>query len=173
MSMQPIIGRIWKFGDNINTDLIAPSGGGRTPEERMLKCFSANRPGWSSEVKKGDIIVGRLNFGTGSSRPAAQVFTMLGVAAIMAETVNGLFMRNSINFGVPIFPLTGVHDAFEEPDVAEIDLVQGTVRNQRSGQVLNFPPMPQMFLDILSQGGMLEIMRKRGLIEPLPVASTA
>jgi 3-isopropylmalate/(R)-2-methylmalate dehydratase small subunit len=171
--MQPSVGRIWKFGDNINTDPIAPSGGGRTPEERMRRCFSANRPGWSTEVKKGDIIVGGLNFGTGSSRPAAQVFTMLGVAAIMAETVNGLFMRNSINFGVPIFPLAGVHAAFEEPDVAEVDLVQGSVRNQRTGQVLRFPPMPQMFLDILTQGGMLEIMRKRGLIESLPVASTA
>jgi 3-isopropylmalate/(R)-2-methylmalate dehydratase small subunit len=173
MSMQPIIGRIWKFGDNINTDLIAPSGSGRTPQERMRKCFSANRPGWSSDVQKGDIIVGGLNFGTGSSRPAAQVFTMLGVAAIMAETVNGLFMRNSINFGLPIFPLAGVREAFDEPDVAEIDLVEGTVLNQRTGQVLNFSPMPQMFLDILSQGGMLEIMRRRGLTEALPVASTA
>jgi 3-isopropylmalate/(R)-2-methylmalate dehydratase small subunit len=161
--MEAFRGRIWKFGDDINTDLIAPLGP-VTDEERRQRCFSANRPGWSSQVQPGDIIIGGKNFGTGSSRPAAQVLTKLGVAGVVAESVNGLFMRNSINFGLPILVLPGVTQAFDEPDVAEIDLTNGEVRNLETGKSFSFEPMPQMFLDILGRGGLMQIMRDEGLI---------
>jgi 3-isopropylmalate/(R)-2-methylmalate dehydratase small subunit len=71
--MPILTGRVWKFGDDINTDLIQPTSARNLPlDQRHLACFSANRPGWSSEVRQGDIIVAGKNFGTGSSRPAAQ-----------------------------------------------------------------------------------------------------
>jgi 3-isopropylmalate/(R)-2-methylmalate dehydratase small subunit len=162
--MQAFSGRIWKFGNDINTDLIHPMG----PEEgRLQRCFSANRPGWSSEVQKGDIIVAGSNFGTGSSRPAAQVLTRLGVAAVVAESVNGLFMRNAINFGLPILALPRVTEAFSEPEVAEIDLAAGAVRNLDTNKTFSFQPLPQQFLDILERGGLMKIMLAEGLIEKI------
>jgi len=162
--MEAFRGRIWKFGDDINTDLIAPMGPPVSEEERIKRCFSANRPGWSSEVQQGDIIIGGKNFGTGSSRPAAQVLTKLGVVGVVAESVNGLFMRNAINFGLPILVLPGVTEAFSEPDVAEIDMAQGEVRNLETGKTFSFQPMPTQFLDILERGGLMKIMFEEGLI---------
>jgi len=167
-------GRIWKFGEDINTDLIQPIVRSASTTERHLMCFSANRPGWSSEVQPGDIIIAGKNFGCGSSRPAAQNFVKLGIAFIGAESVNGLFLRNSINFGLPIMTVPGVAAGFEEPDVATVDLAAGTVANSRTGQSFKFAPMPQMRLDLLAQGGLMPSMRERGLIrppKPLVVAS--
>lgn len=164
--MQVLRGRIWKFGDDINTDLIQPSVSAKTPEERALACFSANRPGWSSQVQPGDILIAGRNFGTGSSRPAAANLITLGVACVIGESVNGLFLRNSINLGLPAVAIPGVADAFEEPDVAEVDLAVGQLRNLRSGQRFRFSPLPEMVLDVLEQGGLMEIMVKRGYIDP-------
>jgi 3-isopropylmalate/(R)-2-methylmalate dehydratase small subunit len=95
-------GRCWRFGDNINTDLMFPTASFRaTPEERLKLVFSANRPGWSELVQPGDIIIAGSNFGTGSGRPAATVLGYLKIAAVIASSVNGLFMRNAINAGLP------------------------------------------------------------------------
>jgi len=87
-----IKGKVWKFGDEINTDLMVPSHALALSDTEMVKhCFSANRPGWVDLVKKGDIIVGGKNFGIGSSRPGANVLKSLGIACLLAESINGLF----------------------------------------------------------------------------------
>jgi len=97
-------GRVWIFGDNIDTDLMMPHGAfEKSVREQAQFVFKANRPGWVDLVKKGDIIVAGRNFGTGSSRPAALLFKTLGLEAIAAESVNGLFFKNCINFGLPAF----------------------------------------------------------------------
>jgi len=164
-------GRVWKFGEDINTDLIQPGAARNMPlEQRHLACFSANRPGWSSEVQPGDIIVAGKNFGTGSSRPAAQNFLKLGVAFIGAETVNGLFLRNSINFGLPVMAVPGVSSGFEEPDTAEVDLSAGTIRNLRTSQVFQFAPLPPMLLQLLAQGGLMKVMFEQHKIRRLEAA---
>ena len=161
-------GRVWTFGEDINTDLIQPGSARNLPlDQRHLACFSANRPGWSSEVQPGDIIVAGKNFGTGSSRPAAQNFLKLGIAFIGAETVNGLFLRNSINFGLPVMAVPGVAAGFEEPDVAEVDLAAGTIRNLRTRRTFQFAPLPPMLLDLLARGGLMKIMHEQHKIRPL------
>ena len=91
--------RVWKFGDNINTDLILPSVAFYLkPEEQVRYVFSANRPGWADEVKRGDILIGGKNFGMGSSRPAARSLKNLGLSCLVAPYINGLFFRNCVNF---------------------------------------------------------------------------
>src|SRR3712207_7568731 len=91
-------------------------------EEQPRYVFSANRPGWVDLVAEGDLIVAGRNFGTGSSRPAARVLALLGIGGVIAESINGLFFRNSVNYAFPVLECPGVLEAFEEGDEAEFDL---------------------------------------------------
>ena len=114
-----LTGRVWKFGDNISTDLIMPSFGAMSspnmdPHEAALFCMRANRPDWAEKVRPGDIVIAGKNFGCGSSRPAAKMLKGLGIQLVVAESVARIFFRNSINLGMAILSCPGVHDAFEE-----------------------------------------------------------
>ena len=93
--------RVWKFGDNINTDLILPIlAFYLTPQEQTRFVFKANRPGWVDLVQPGDIIVGGDNFGMGSSRPAARSLRNLGMGCLVANSINGLFFRNAPAYSI-------------------------------------------------------------------------
>jgi 3-isopropylmalate/(R)-2-methylmalate dehydratase small subunit len=123
-------GRVWLFGDSINTDLMYPGFVTALPEaERPKHCMGANRPGWSEQVKEGDILVAGKNFGCGSSRPAAKSLRSLGVSGVLAESINGLFLRNAINFGLPALSVEAVSKMFDEGDIAEVDVGSGHVKN--------------------------------------------
>lgn len=164
-----IKGKTWKFGDNINTDLILPIRAYYLSVEEQPKfVFAANRPGWSSEVAKGDIVIGGANFGMGSSRPAARSLRNLGIGCLIAESINGLFFRNSVNFGFAAIECPGVNAAFEEGDVAEVSLDDFTVRNATSGAVLQAHPMPGALMDLMNSGGVYPLLEKEGLIEARP-----
>src|SRR5205807_10071008 len=94
-----IIGRVWKFGDDINTDLMLPGPLLTASEEEQRRAvFSANRPGWVDEVRPGDILIGGSNLGTGSSRPAARSLRNLGLGAPIAESINARFFRTPVSF---------------------------------------------------------------------------
>jgi 3-isopropylmalate/(R)-2-methylmalate dehydratase small subunit len=161
-------GRVWKFGNDINTDLMLPAIAEKQPEEDQPKyCFSANRPGWVELVEKGDMIVGGRNFGTGSSRPAARVLKALGITCLVAESINGLFLRNCVNFSLPALPCPGVFEAFEEGDVAEVDLRQGKITNLTSGAVIRTSPLPETLLKIISAGGIISMLEAEGYLEPV------
>ena len=161
-------GRVWIFGDNIDTDLMMPHGAfEKSLQEQAKLVFKANRPGWVDLVKKGDIIVAGKNFGTGSSRPAALLFKTLGIEAIAAESVNGLFFKNCINFGLPAFNCPGVTESFKEGDVAEIDPQAGTIRNVATGKSLRTGILPEMLMNIIAAGGMIELLTKEGCLEPV------
>ena len=163
-----IAGRVWTFGDNINTDLMLPGSLlFATEDEQKRAVFSANRPGWVDEVRPGDIIVGGLNYGMGSSRPAARSLRNLGIAALLAESINGLFFRNAVNFGLVAFECPGVHTAFIEGQTAEISLDDFTVRNRDTGAVLKASPVPPMLLDMMRHGGVYPDLERRGLIAPM------
>src|SRR3970282_1509585 len=129
--------RVWKFGDNINTDLILPVQAFYLPAAEQPKyVFRANRPGWADEVKPGDILIGGKNFGMGSSRPAARSLKNLGLACLVAPYINGLFFRNCVNFAFPAVECPGVDEAFEEGEIAEVDVARATVRDVTRGPTL-------------------------------------
>ena len=159
-------GRIWKFGNDINTDLILPGVAFLKPLEEQLKyCFSANRPGWVEQVEPGDLIVSGHNFGIGSGRPIGSVFTGLKIGGIIAETFNGLGLRNCVNYGLNVLPCPGVSDAFDEGDIAEVDWIGGLLKNLTKGTTLQGNPMPKPLLEIIDAGGVIASLRKEGLLE--------
>ena len=161
--------RVWKVGDDINTDLILPSAAFYlTPEEQARHVFSANRPGWAEQVRKGDILVGGRNFGMGSSRPAARSLKNLGLACLVAPYVNGLFFRNCVNFAFPAVECPGVDEAFEEGDIAEINVDHATVKNVTRGTSFTGKPMPPKLLALVKAGGVYPLLEKEGLIAPRP-----
>lgn len=160
--------RVWKFPDNINTDLILPSASFYlTPEEQVRFVFQANRPGWVDLVQKGDIILGGRNFGMGSSRPAARSLRNLGIGCLVAESINGLFFRNCVNFAFPAMQCPGIDGAFAEGEVAEVDFETGCVRNATQGTELRATPLPAKLLDLLKAGGVYPLLEREGIIAPL------
>jgi 3-isopropylmalate/(R)-2-methylmalate dehydratase small subunit len=161
------IGRVWTFGDDINTDLMLPGPLLTAPEAVQARAvFSANRPGWVDLVQAGDIIVGGRNFGTGSSRPAARSLRNLGLGALVAESINGLFFRNAVAFGFLSITCPGIAAAFEEGQTAEISLADWTVRNRDTGAVLRAKPVPETLLAMMTGGGVFPVLEARGLIGP-------
>ena len=160
-------GKTWRFEANINTDLILPSRCYYLPpEEQISYVFSANRPGWVDEMAKGDIIVAAQNFGMGSSRPAARNLNLLGVGCLVAESINGLFFRNCINFGFPALECPGITDAISEGDIATVSFEDFSVHNQTTGKKLQARPVPDALLRILKAGGIYPLLEEEGLIAP-------
>jgi 3-isopropylmalate/(R)-2-methylmalate dehydratase small subunit len=159
--------RVWKFPANINTDLILPGGSiYLTQAEQVRLIFKANRPGWVDLVRPGDIIVGGRNFGMGSSRPASRSLKNLGIGCVIAESINGLFFRNCVNYAFPAMECPGVEALFAEGDVAQVDFAGGTVRNATSGKALDAKALPAKLLDLLEAGGIYPLLEQQGIIEP-------
>src|SRR4029079_11163594 len=141
--------RVWKFGDNINTDLILPNVAFYlTPQEQLRYIFRANRPGWVDLVHAGDILIGGNNFGMGSSRPAARNLKNLGLACLVAESINGHFYRNCVNFAFPATESAGVFALFDEGDIAEVDFDNATVTNVTKATSLPMRQIPAPLLKI-------------------------
>lgn len=158
-------GRVWCFGDDINTDLIQPMHTVFKPvAEQCRYVFEANRPGWVDLVTPGDIIVAGRNFGTGSSRPAAKLLVDLGIGALVADSVNWLFFRNCVNFALPALSCPGVSKIFAEGDSGRVDLTSGEIENVGTGAIERGTPWAPELLDILSAGGLLEQLARDGLL---------
>lgn len=158
-------GRVWVFGDNINTDLIQPGHallGDVTKEGKYV--FEANRPGWVDEMSEGDIVVGGKNFGTGSSRPAARALVRAGVGALIADSINSLFFRNCVNYGLPALQLDGVSQMFTEGDVASYDITDGSIRNESTNASGSAAPWPSDLLRIFEAGGLIALLEQEGLV---------
>lgn len=159
--------RVWKFPDNINTDLILPiTAFYLTPQEQTRFVFSANRPGWVDQMKPGDIIIGGRNFGMGSSRPAARSLRNLGVACLLAESINGLFFRNCVNFGFPAMECPGIGAAFDEGDIAQVSFDECVARNQKTGVSLATVALPQSLKELMQAGGLFPLLEKEGYLAP-------
>ena len=170
--MAAIQGRVWKFGDDINTDLVIPGFAIYLPaDEQPRHCFSATRPGWVDEVREGDVLLAGRNFGVGSGRPIGEVFVRLGIKAVVAESFNGLGLRNCVNEGLPSLPCPGILDVFNEGDVAEVDAVAGVVRNVTSGQTITGNPLPRAIQEIVAAGGVEATLRASGHLKA-PAGST-
>lgn len=161
-------GRVWKFGDNINTDLMLPGDVHTASEEIQAKhVFAANRPGWVDQMRPGDIIIGGRNYGTGSSRPAARSLRNIGIACVVADSINGLFFRNCVNFGLLAVECEGVSDLFpEEGLIAQVDVKDFRVSNFKTGKSLKALPIPPNLLKLMRGGGIYPVLEREGLIAP-------
>jgi 3-isopropylmalate dehydratase small subunit len=159
-----ITGKVWKYGDHINTDLIIP---GRYLDNYDLPHLASHAmedvdPTFARSVQKGDIIVAGRNFGCGSSREQAPLaLKSAGVGAVIAGSAARIFYRNAINVGLPIIICPEASRILGHGDTVEIDLGKGVIKNERTGETVRFVPPPDFLLAILDQGGLVPYMRKR------------
>jgi len=163
-------GKVWKFGDDVSTDFMAPGFSrhqGRGPREEAMFCMRSNRPGWAEKVSKGDIIVGGSNFGCGSSRmEAPKNLITLGISGILAESFGRIFYRNCIASGLPVLMTRGISNHFEEGDIAEVDYRRGLVTNCRTGKQLVANMLPPVALRMLEAGGIIPLLKKEYQTHP-------
>jgi 3-isopropylmalate/(R)-2-methylmalate dehydratase small subunit len=164
-------GKAFKFGDNISTDHIVP---GRLLHLRSNLAELAKHvledadPTFVERVKKGDFIVAGKNFGLGSSREHAPlVIKISGVSAILAKSVARIFFRNAINVGLPV--LICDTDKIDDGNELEVDLSRGEIKNLTNNTQLRFKPMPDIMLQIVSEGGLVAYIKKHGDFNTSPV----
>jgi 3-isopropylmalate/(R)-2-methylmalate dehydratase small subunit len=161
--MNILRGKVWKFGNNISTDLLMPafSTFGKVPKDEMKNyCMYTDRPDFAKNVRRGDIVVAGNNFGCGSSRPAAKNLLALGISCVLAETMSSIFFRNSINLGLLVLSVPAVSQLFEEGDEAEVNLSTGEVKNLRTGRMLKTNPLPEELMRILKAGGIIAFLQE-------------
>lgn len=167
MALQ-VEGRSWVFGDDINTDLIMPGSAFLLPVEEQIKyCFSANRPGWSEQVERGDILVAGVNFGVGSGRPIGNVLATLGIVGVIAASFNGLGLRNCVNYGLHVLTCPDIGSVATDGDRIAVDWKSGTVRNLESDMETTGRPLPDALLEIAEKGGIVPILQSEGLLEDI------
>ena len=160
-----ITGKVWVFGDDLNTDAMYPAFAMKMdPPEAAKHIFYEVRPGWTDQVSAGDIVVAGKNFGLGSSRPVAALFTEIGVAGLIAGEFNSLFFRNAVNAGLPAMTLPEATHVFSEGDTGTFDLGSGDWRNDTTGKAGSVPKLPELILDIISSGGVLPRLAAQGYL---------
>lgn len=155
-------GRVWAFGDEINTDVMAPGIYFKLPiEEAIMHCLEAIDPQFAPGVQPGDIVVAGRNFGVGSAREqAAMAFSGLKVGAILAVSFARIFYRNVLNLGVPalILPEAGEICAGDE---VRVDPVAGRVENITQGKVYTVEPIPAHLMEMIEAGGLMPHLKNR------------
>ena len=165
MSTLQVTGRVWVFGDGLTTDDMYPPDAMKLDlPEAATRVFHHVRPGWTDEVRAGDIIVAGRNFGLGSSRPVAALFNQLGVAALIAAEFNSLFFRNAVNAGLPAMTVPAATTIFHDGDTAAIDLSTGRWRNDTTGTAGTVPVLPDLVLEIIASGGVLPRLAEQGYL---------
>ena len=160
-----ITGRVWVFGDDLNTDAMYPAFAMKMdPPEAARHIFHQVRPGWTDQVSPGDIVLAGKNFGLGSSRPVAALFTELGVAGLVAEEFNSLFFRNAVNAGLPAMTVPDATSLFGDGDIGTFDLADGSWRNDTTGASGIVPRLPDLILDIIDSGGVMPRLAAQGFL---------
>jgi len=158
-----VTGKVWKYGDDVNTDYIIP---GRymeltEPVEMAKHAMEGIDPTFVGGVRKGDVVVGGRNFGCGSSREHAPLaLKYAGVGCVVAESYARIFYRNAVNVGLPALECRGISAAVERGDTLEIDLGGGVVTNLNRRTKLEFTPLPPFMLEVLEAGGLVPYLRR-------------
>ncbi|MEW6048256.1 MAG: 3-isopropylmalate dehydratase small subunit [Bacillota bacterium] len=158
------MGRVWKYGDNVNTDVIIPARYLFTsdPKELAAHCMEDLDPQFAPNVRPGDVIVAGRNFGSGSSREHAPVsIRAAGVKCVVAASFARIFYRNAINVGLPILECPEAAAALEHGEEVEVDVEAGTIRRTRTGEVFRAAPFPPFMQEILRSGGLVGYARRR------------
>ena len=156
-------GRVFKYGDNVDTDVIIPA--------RYLNSFDAKElathamvdldPTFVERVQEGDIIVAKKNFGCGSSREHAPlIMKIAGVGAVLAKSFARIFYRNAINIG--LLAIECDTDSIDDGDELELDIEKGVITNLTNGSIIQIEPLPPVMIKLLKDGGLVEHIKKNG-----------
>jgi 3-isopropylmalate dehydratase small subunit len=161
LTMEPIKGKAWKFGNNVDTDLMVPGQYLDAPmETTVTHVFESVRPNFAANVNKGDIIVAGKNFGCGSSREQAPAaLKALQIGCILAESFARIFFRNAIAIGLPILTCARISGEFDDGEQASIYLSEARIENNTRGTSYFADPLSQEMLSILDKGGILELLK--------------
>jgi 3-isopropylmalate/(R)-2-methylmalate dehydratase small subunit len=157
-----IEGKVWKFGDDVDTDVIIPARYLNTsdPTELARHCMEDLDPEFSRKISAGDIIVAGKNFGCGSSREHAPIAIKgVGISAVVARSFARIFYRNSFNMGLPIFEAPEAVDSISEGDDLLIDMEGGTITNRTTGDMYAVKPVPPFMRELIDAGGLMEYMK--------------
>jgi 3-isopropylmalate/(R)-2-methylmalate dehydratase small subunit len=159
---QLIRGRVWRFGDNVNTDVMAPWDTISQPWEEARRRVLHIRPEFAEQVQPGDVVVAGRNWGCGSSREQApQYLKNMGIAAVVAESFGRIYFRSSIAIAFPNLACPGVSSAFEDGDEIEIELETAIIRNLSKGKELQGQPYTPEMLEIVEKGGLMALLKER------------
>lgn len=160
--MPLITGRVWKFGDNVNTDIMAPGFAFDEPWEKMKRVILHIHPRFVQEATPGDVIVAGRNWGCGSSREHAPAnLKRLGIGCVVAESFGRIYFRNSIAIAFPSVSCPGVSQCFDEGDELELELETALVRNVSKGQTLQGETLSSDMLAIMAEGGIIGALKER------------
>jgi 3-isopropylmalate/(R)-2-methylmalate dehydratase small subunit len=154
--------RAWVFGDDIDTDVLAPGRYMKLGVEEIAKhCLEVVSPGFSSQVKPGDFLIAGRNFGCGSSREQAPAaLKHLGISALIAESFAGLFYRNALNLGLPALVCRDAKRV-RDGDRLNVDYDKSQILDLTGGEKLSFEPIPPHLMEMVRDGGLLPHLEKR------------
>ncbi|NPA49995.1 MAG: 3-isopropylmalate dehydratase small subunit [Thermodesulfobacteria bacterium] len=162
--MEKIRGRVWRFGDDVDTDVIIPARYLNTsdPKELAKHCMEDARPDFARKVKPGDVIVAGKNFGCGSSREHAPIaIKAAGVACVIAESFARIFYRNAFNTGLLILESPEAAREIEEGHEVEVDPEAGLIKDLTTGKTYRCQPIPPFMKELLEDGGLIPHIKKK------------
>jgi len=157
-------GRVWKFGDNMDTDAIIPARYLNTsdPGELAAHCMEDADPQFVKKLKAGDIILGGENFGCGSSREHAPIaIKVAGISCVIAKSFARIFYRNAFNMGLPIFESAELWMAIKEGDEISLDSSHGRITTMAGNKTFNINPIPPFMEQLIADGGLMKHLAKK------------
>ncbi|MEO0142853.1 MAG: 3-isopropylmalate dehydratase small subunit [candidate division WOR-3 bacterium] len=158
-----IQGKVWKFGNDIDTDVIIPARYLNISDPKILAqhCMEPIRPNFSSLVDKGDIIVAGKNFGCGSSREHAPLaIKTCGIQVVIAKSFARIFFRNALNIGLWVFEIPELYNLTKEGDRMIIDLKKGFIEHHTTKEKFTIPQYPAFLQQIINSGGLISYLLK-------------
>ncbi len=159
-----IRGKVWKFGDNVNTDVIMPGKylALRKPEQVAPFIMEGIDPEFTTKARPGDILVAGKNFGCGSSRETAPGgLKAFGIGAIVAVSFARIFLRNAINIGLPVLECPEAAAEIREGDFVIVDLGAGSIGDETTGMTYHATPLPPVMQELMAAGGLVNYARRR------------
>ena len=154
-------GKVWKFGDNIDTDVIIPARYLSSTDPKVLgeHCMEPLDPSFAKKVSKGDIIIGGLNFGCGSSREHAPIaISAIGIPLIIAKSFARIFYRNAFNKGLALLE-ADIFDIIEQGEEVEVDVTTGVIKS--GDREVKAKPIPPFMVELINEGGLINHLRKK------------
>ena len=157
-------GKVWKYGDNIDTDVIIPARYLNDPDPKALAshCMCDIDESFAGKVQAGDIMVGGSNFGCGSSREHAPVaIQSSGVSCVIAASFARIFYRNAINIGFPILECPEASEAIKAGDIVSVDTKTGVINDETTGQSFQAKPFPEFIENMIDKGGLMPYLKEK------------